>query len=135
MQPNPTSSQSINENNTSINPCPSITPSFLNHQTNITSPSLPRHSIRIRCPPQKLTNYAVKINMASTDSLSSSLGNSYPISHYLCLNSYSHSHLHFVNTITKHIEPTSFSVARKDPNWRKAMEEEIKALEADNTWT
>lgn len=94
-------------------------------------PPPPRRSQRIHRPPTRLADY--KCNMASADSSSSSSGSQYPISHYLCLNTYSHSHLHFINTITKHIEPTSFTVARKDPNWRQAMEDEIKALEANNT--
>ena len=67
--------------------------------------------------------------MASTDSSSTSLNTQYPISNYLCSNTYSHSHLHFINTITKHIELASFIVAQKD------MTDEIKTLEGNNTWT
>ncbi|XP_074301266.1 uncharacterized protein LOC141632636 [Silene latifolia] len=37
--------------------------------------------------------------------------------------------------ITNDTEPTSFREAIRDPKWKKAMEEEIDALEANNTWS
>lgn len=92
----------------------------------------PRHSSRIRKPPAHFADYYC--GMASTQSSSSSNGTPYPISHYLCLSSYSSRHRHFINSITKQIEPTSYTVAQKNPFWRQAMEDEIEALEANKTW-
>lgn len=43
-------------------------------------------------------------------------------------------HKNFLETITNHNEPYSYTEASKDPNWVKAMENEIKALKENNTW-
>lgn len=74
----------------------------------------PRHSERLKKPPARLANYVC--NMASAQSSSLSPGMQYPISNFLCSNPYSNNHLHFINSIIKHIEPTSYTVARKDPH-------------------
>ena len=65
----------------------------------------PRHSERLKKPPARLANYVC--NMASAQSSSLSPGMQYPISNFLCSNPYSNNHLHFINSIIKHIEPTS----------------------------
>ena len=74
----------------------------------------PRHSERLKKPPARLADYVC--NMASAQSSSLSPGMQYPISNFLCSNPYSNNHLHFINSIIKHIEPTSYTVARKDPH-------------------
>lgn len=44
-------------------------------------------------------------------------------------------HSHFVNALDGHVEPTSYTQAIKNPTWIDAMNKEITALEANNTWT
>lgn len=44
------------------------------------------------------------------------------------------SHQKFSLSISAIKEPTSFSLAKKDPKWMEAMQKEIFALELNNTW-
>ena len=37
--------------------------------------------------------------------------------------------------VTQQVEPKSYTEASKDPNWIQAMNVEIRALEANHTWT
>jgi len=72
--------------------------------------------------------------MTFTQSSSSSSSTQHSILDYLCSNTYSHDLLHFINSILKQNEPASYVVC-KDPHWRKAMEDKINALKANDTWT
>lgn len=81
----------------------------------------PRRLKRQSKPPKYLSDY--QCYLATTPK--------YPLSQFLS----NPSHSHFINSITKETEPTSFSIARTNPKWQKAMEEEIQALEANNTWS
>ena len=58
----------------------------------------------------------------------------YPITNYVTSANFSLSHQKYLATITKVVEPRFYSAAVKDPQWQKAMVEEIKALEDNNTW-
>lgn len=64
----------------------------------------------------------------------SSSGTSYPIAHYVNCNKFSPRHRTFLAAITEGIEPRSFKEAMQDEGWRKAMQKEIAALEANGTW-
>uniref|UniRef100_A0A2N9FIZ1 Uncharacterized protein n=1 Tax=Fagus sylvatica TaxID=28930 RepID=A0A2N9FIZ1_FAGSY len=70
-----------------------------------------------------------------TASQSATSGIAHPISHYVSYDKFSPSHTTFLAAITSNNEPTSFSQAVKNPQWREAMANEIAALEANNTWT
>ena len=37
-------------------------------------------------------------------------------------------------SVKQQVEPQSYNIASKDPNWIEAMDAEIKALEVNNTW-
>ena len=42
---------------------------------------------------------------------------------------------HCLSVVCTASEPTNFNVASKDPNWIKAMKEELSALSMNNTWS
>ncbi|XP_074297622.1 uncharacterized protein LOC141628364 [Silene latifolia] len=62
-------------------------------------------------------------------------GSSYPLSHFVKYDKFSQPHRHFLAAITRDIEPRSFKEAMGDARWRKAMSEEIIALESNKTWS
>ncbi|XP_071923066.1 uncharacterized protein [Coffea arabica] len=64
-----------------------------------------------------------------------STGTPYPISHYGTCNQFSLPHCRFLAAITAGRESSSYSEAVRSQCWRDAMKEEIKALEANGTWT
>lgn len=71
---------------------------------------------------------------ASATSIPTS-GTPYALSHYVNSNAFSFSHRHFLEDISIDVEPTSYKQAMNDPRWKKAMEEEIAAFEANVTST
>jgi Reverse transcriptase (RNA-dependent DNA polymerase)/gag-polypeptide of LTR copia-type/Integrase core domain/GAG-pre-integrase domain/Retrotransposon gag protein len=64
-----------------------------------------------------------------------SAGEPYKISNHMSYHSFSPSHMTFVSSVTSHEEPSTYQQATTDPKWRKAMKEEIEALEKNKTWT
>lgn len=58
----------------------------------------------------------------------------YRIANYVSSNSFSVAHTKFLYAVSTAIEPSSYSAASRDPNWRNAMRTEIEALEANGTW-
>lgn len=58
----------------------------------------------------------------------------YPLHYVLSYNNLSPSHFHFTLAISSHNEPNTYAQAVKDLHWREAMDNEIKALEQNNTW-
>lgn len=59
----------------------------------------------------------------------------YPLSSYLNYESLPIAHRSFALNVSSHYEPQFFHQASKIPCWQKAMEEEIHALESNNTWS
>ncbi|KAL9225890.1 hypothetical protein vseg_001766 [Gypsophila vaccaria] len=72
---------------------------------------------------------------ATSPTSTRSSGTPYPIANYVNCTAFSVGHRAFLAAISVETEPTSFKEAVKNPKWRKAMEEEIEALEVNNTWT
>ena len=58
----------------------------------------------------------------------------YPIQDYISYENVSNEHYAFIAAMSKIEEPTNYEVARNDPKWCKAMEEELHALEKNATW-
>ena len=49
-------------------------------------------------------------------------------------NRLSTSYTKVILSVKQQVEPQSYNIASKDPNWIEAMDAEIKALEVNNTW-
>lgn len=99
-----------------------------------------RRSDRARQAPTHLTDYicygACSIDPSPTASTQQgSSGTPYPIVNFVTCNKFSPAHQHFLAAITKVVEPRYYQEAAKSPLWRKAMAEEIQALEENQTWT
>lgn len=95
----------------------------------------PRTSQRIRKPPSYLQDY--HCTLLSSDSVpitSSSTGITYPLSKVLSYDHLNPKYQSFVMNISSSLEPTRFSEAVKHECWRKAMDQEIEALERNQTW-
>ena len=71
----------------------------------------------------------------STSSPQHSSGNPYPIAHYINCGNFSVHYRKFLAAITSGTEPRSFKEAMKDVRWKESMQEEIRALEDNGTWT
>ncbi|CAM8888782.1 unnamed protein product [Rhodiola kirilowii] len=56
------------------------------------------------------------------------------IENFISYSKCSKQHQHFVMQMSAIKEPSSYNQAHTDPNWVEAMDKEIKALEANNTW-
>ncbi|PKI60755.1 hypothetical protein CRG98_018838 [Punica granatum] len=59
---------------------------------------------------------------------------SHPLEHYINYSDIDTAQLSFLAAIDFEIEPTTYSMAAKDPRWRLAMADEIRALEDNGTW-
>jgi Reverse transcriptase (RNA-dependent DNA polymerase) len=109
------------------------------NETQSTQLAMPRHSPRVHTRPSYLNDYVCSMAFGPP-STSSSLqevlaGKQYPIGKHISYNFYSPTHMAFVASLSNNNEPSTYHQAIKDPNWRRAMEEEIKALEHNKTWT
>nr|GEV27844.1 retrovirus-related Pol polyprotein from transposon TNT 1-94 [Tanacetum cinerariifolium] len=95
-------------------------------------------SKRVRTQPAHLSEYVMNIPLSVTNSqLGSNQANStiHPISHFVSYDKFSHSHKAFLTTISSNHEPSCFEQATQDEKWWNAMQQEIKALEKNKTWT
>lgn len=59
----------------------------------------------------------------------------YPLSNYVAYDKFTDTHKAFLAAITSYDEPKHFNQAVKNPKWREAMQNEINALEKNETWT
>ncbi|CAH9100668.1 unnamed protein product [Cuscuta europaea] len=104
-----------------------------------TSPT--RRSVRTRKEPTWHRDYDVQLNTVKINShpdvrptSPADSGNPYSLSHYIKYNHFSVPHRAFLAAISMTKEPTSFGEAVRDPQWRDAMNSEIRALERTGTW-
>ena len=85
-----------------------------------------------------VTNTMKKLSPSLSQSSSSSnysSGTSYPIAHFVNCDRFSIRHKNFLAAITSETEPQSFRKAMCDSGWRQAMQNEIRALEKNGTWS
>ena len=83
-------------------------------------------SIRPLKQPAYLEDYYC--NMTATDI-------PYPLAAHLSYEKLTKGYRDYVCAVTKHVEPTSFNQAKKFDKWIKAMNEELIALESNDTWS
>ena len=83
-----------------------------------------RRSTRHSKYPLYLSDYVISQSQAA-----------YPIQHYCSLLPLSPPYRAFINHISVVYEPQFYHQVVPYPEWRRAMHEEIQALEANSTWT
>lgn len=96
---------------------------------------------RVRRPPSWLTDYICHsaqvtppISREKSPTPSTSSGMQFPIVNYVQYNNFSESHRNFLAAISVNVDPTSYKEASRESRWRKAMQDEIDALERNDTW-
>ena len=93
---------------------------------------------RTRSQPAHFSDYAVDLppslkgSQPDSDQAHSTV---HPLSHFVSYDKFSHSHKAFLTAIDSTDEPSCFAQATQDERWREAMQQEIKALEKNKTWT
>jgi len=123
----------------SSTPVPSSSPS----NVPLSPPILPmqplRRSQRHHNPPRALRDYVcnqvTSLKPLLPSSSSPTTGTRYPLCNFLSYYRYSPQHRSFVATISQDIEPHSYTEAASLPQWYNAMQSELAALEANQTWS
>ena len=92
-----------------------------------------RRSTRIRRPYTYMEDYHHQMMVASCNkNLNSKVH--YPFDFVISYNKLSDKQLKYTLSLSSQIEPRNFEEAKGHPEWLKAMESEIKALELNRTW-
>ena len=65
----------------------------------------------------------------------SNTGNPYSLHNFLAYKHFSPSFIAFSTTVSMHTDPATYKQAVKHLGWCKAMSDELRALEHNQTWT
>lgn len=84
-----------------------------------------RRSTRVSRPPVWHQDYIVSSKCSTT----------HPIDMVLCYDELHAQYKCFISEISKTTEPETYNEVVKDRNWKLAMQEEIKSLEENHTWS
>jgi hypothetical protein len=97
----------------------------------------PRKSSRVKQKPGYLHDYHCHIvdSTSKPASVSPASGIPYDISSVLSYNKLSSNQKIFSLSVSAIVEPNSYKQAIQSEEWREAMDNEIKALELNNTWS
>ncbi|KAJ3704813.1 hypothetical protein LUZ61_008518 [Rhynchospora tenuis] len=94
---------------------------------------------RVRRPSTRLNDYicyTARVGSSAVDDELNRMSNTpYPIAKYVNCDRFSESHKGFLAVVTKEKEPEHYGEAMKSKSWRDAMQNEIDALERNETWT
>ncbi|KAH9786417.1 retrovirus-related pol polyprotein from transposon RE2 [Citrus sinensis] len=98
-----------------------------------------RRSQRPHHPPMALRDYVcnqvTSPNHLPPLSSSPQKGTRYPLCNFVSYHRYSPQHRSFTAAVSQDIEPTSYAQAASHSHWQEAMQSELAALEANNTWS
>ncbi|GJY56495.1 ribonuclease H-like domain-containing protein, partial [Tanacetum coccineum] len=111
---------SLSEDNIQCVSSPSQSRSIF-HQNKVRSPS-PRRSSRQPKLPTKLNDYVVNSSVR------------YGIKKFVCYSWLNETNMCFATNLNKYVETTCYNDALSDSNWLDAMNNEIEALNRNNTW-
>ena len=98
-------------------------------------PIVPRKSTRTSKSPSYLKAYHCNQVTSNPISNHSNSGTSHPLTTYLSYDNLSPAYKTFCCSISTIIEAKHYHQAVDNPKWQEAMDAEIAALEATNTWT
>ena len=82
-------------------------------------------SKRVSKPPEHLSEYYCHLTATDVP---------YPLASYISFAKLSEGYENYICALSKHIEPASFTQAKRFDEWIKAMNEELIALESTDTW-
>jgi hypothetical protein len=102
------------------------------NQDLVPTPPTVWRSSRISRPPERLSNYCIYSLKGSSSSATTEPR--YPLSNVLCYDNIFERYSKYIMNISKDIEPSSYVAASTDPRWIEAMNAELFALAANNTW-
>ena len=92
-----------------------------------------RRSLRQIQRPKGYKNFHITYPSSIVANLSTNI-TLHSLSYVLPYNKLYTSYQQVILSITQQVEPQSYNVASKDPNWIEAMNAKIKALEVNSTW-
>ncbi|PKI55652.1 hypothetical protein CRG98_023963 [Punica granatum] len=120
------------------NPTPATEPNISSEQpANIIACSKPLRNIRTLNWLNDFVSHTARCldyPPSQSPTPSHSPGMSHPLEHYLTYSDIDATPVSFLAAIDSDTEPRTYSEANKDPRWRLAMAEEIRALEDNDTW-
>lgn len=91
-----------------------------------------RRSTRVSQPPKYLRDYHCSLLGLTVHPFSTS---KYPIENYLSYDKLSSTYRFFALNVSTHTKPLFYHQAVPSPHWRAAMLDELKAMEANHTWS
>lgn len=104
----------------------------------VNSSTVPSREQRSRHPPAYLADYIchsarTRHPVPSQSNVVTSSGTKFLIAHYVTYNNFFTGHRKFLVSVTTNVEPRSYKEAVVHDRWRKAMQQEIEALEKNHT--
>ncbi|KAL2484855.1 cysteine-rich RLK (RECEPTOR-like protein kinase) 8 [Abeliophyllum distichum] len=112
--------------------CPNGRPSSPTDRSVLLSVSTESLDGRLSSPTDYYINHALPTQAGSLPVKSSTR---HPISRYVSYSNLSSIHRAFTYNISHAIEPITYEAVCQDPKWVAAMNDEIRALEDNNTWS